>query len=136
MANPLRERHHEDKQARKNVYRTKVGMVNFELWLNSFCMVSKTKRASRHIHLILEKHLMEGLSPAIRYQRPCIGVAVYLSNDDGKLLREHRGVEAVLVIKGAKEVENVEANSKYQDKVEGHTPWSFIRLVSTGFTSR
>ncbi|RWW05717.1 hypothetical protein GW17_00030990 [Ensete ventricosum] len=31
MTNPLRERHHKDKQAKKNVYRTKIGMVEFEL---------------------------------------------------------------------------------------------------------
>ncbi|RRT34495.1 hypothetical protein B296_00008702 [Ensete ventricosum] len=34
MANPLRERHHEDKQAKKNALRTKIGMVEFELRLN------------------------------------------------------------------------------------------------------
>ncbi|RWW51875.1 hypothetical protein BHE74_00041743 [Ensete ventricosum] len=31
MTNPLRERHHEDKQAKKNVWCTKIGMVEFEL---------------------------------------------------------------------------------------------------------
>ena len=34
MASPSRERHHEDEQAGKNAKRTKVGMVEFELWLN------------------------------------------------------------------------------------------------------
>ncbi|RRT60198.1 hypothetical protein B296_00008448 [Ensete ventricosum] len=33
----------------------------------------------------------------------------------------------VLVVKGAKEVENAEANSKYQDKAEGRRPRNFIR---------
>ncbi|RWW34958.1 hypothetical protein GW17_00000241 [Ensete ventricosum] len=41
-----------------------------------------------------------------------------------------------LVVKGAEEVENIEANSKYQDKVEGQKPENFIRSVSTGFSSR
>ncbi|RRT84155.1 hypothetical protein B296_00013620 [Ensete ventricosum] len=35
-----------------------------------------------------------GASPTIRWRRPCIRVAVCLSIDQGKLLREHRGVEA------------------------------------------
>ncbi|RRT66136.1 hypothetical protein B296_00002552 [Ensete ventricosum] len=33
MANPLRERHHEDKQATKNAYCTKIEMAKFELRL-------------------------------------------------------------------------------------------------------
>ncbi|RRT34894.1 hypothetical protein B296_00051089 [Ensete ventricosum] len=41
-----------------------------------------------------------------------------------------------LVVKGAEEVENVEENSKYQDKAEGQKPENFIRPVSTGFSSR
>ncbi|RZR91992.1 hypothetical protein BHM03_00020222 [Ensete ventricosum] len=42
----------------------------------------------------------------------------------------------VLVAKGAEEVENAKANSKYQDRIEGHKPRNFIRPVSTGFSSR
>ncbi|RRT46357.1 hypothetical protein B296_00018124 [Ensete ventricosum] len=34
MTNALRERDHEDKQAKKNVQRIKIGMVEFELWLD------------------------------------------------------------------------------------------------------
>ncbi|RRT80929.1 hypothetical protein B296_00017157, partial [Ensete ventricosum] len=41
-----------------------------------------------------------------------------------------------LVVKGAEEVENAKANSKYQDKTEGQRPENFIRQVSTGFSSR
>ncbi|RRT84161.1 hypothetical protein B296_00013619 [Ensete ventricosum] len=41
-----------------------------------------------------------------------------------------------LVMKGAEEVENAEANSKYQEKAEGQMPRNFIRPVSTGFSSR
>ncbi|RRT62723.1 hypothetical protein B296_00018334 [Ensete ventricosum] len=41
-----------------------------------------------------------------------------------------------LVVKGAEEVENAEANSKYQDRAEGQRPKNFIRLVSTGFSSK
>ncbi|RRT50554.1 hypothetical protein B296_00036259, partial [Ensete ventricosum] len=41
-----------------------------------------------------------------------------------------------LVVKGDKEVENAEANSKYRDRVEGQRPRNFIRPVSTGFSSR
>ncbi|RRT79607.1 hypothetical protein B296_00006623 [Ensete ventricosum] len=36
----------------------------------------------------------------------------------------------VLVAKGAEEVENAKANSKYQDTIEGHRPRNFIRPVS------
>ncbi|RRT38094.1 hypothetical protein B296_00050426, partial [Ensete ventricosum] len=38
-----------------------------------------------------------------------------------------------LVIKGAKEMENAKANSKYQDRAEGQRPRNFIRPVSMGF---
>ncbi|RWV94148.1 hypothetical protein GW17_00043347 [Ensete ventricosum] len=41
-----------------------------------------------------------------------------------------------LVIKGAEEVENAKANSKYQDRVKRQRPRNFIRLVSMGFSSR
>ncbi|RZS03212.1 hypothetical protein BHM03_00033358 [Ensete ventricosum] len=41
-----------------------------------------------------------------------------------------------LVIKGAEEVENAKAKSKYQDRVEGQRPRNFIRPVSMGFSSR
>ncbi|RWW47506.1 hypothetical protein BHE74_00046493, partial [Ensete ventricosum] len=41
-----------------------------------------------------------------------------------------------LVVKGAEEVENIEANSKYQDRAEGQRPRNFIRPVSMGFSSR
>ncbi|RWW12033.1 hypothetical protein GW17_00024317 [Ensete ventricosum] len=47
-------------------------------------------------------------------------IVVCLSIDQG----EHRGVEVgveatmMLVVKGAEEVENIEANSKYQDRAE------------------
>ncbi|RZS04056.1 hypothetical protein BHM03_00034325 [Ensete ventricosum] len=41
-----------------------------------------------------------------------------------------------LVVKGAEEVENAEANSKYQDRAEGHRLRNFIRPVSMGFSSR
>ncbi|RRT69422.1 hypothetical protein B296_00018077 [Ensete ventricosum] len=38
-----------------------------------------------------------------------------------------------LVVKGVKEVENAEENSKYQDKVKGQRPKNFIIPVLTGF---
>ncbi|RZR88547.1 hypothetical protein BHM03_00016154 [Ensete ventricosum] len=41
-----------------------------------------------------------------------------------------------LIMKRAEEVENAEANYKYQDKAEGQRPKNFIRPVSTGFSSR
>ncbi|RRT55612.1 hypothetical protein B296_00017088 [Ensete ventricosum] len=37
---------------------------------------------------------------------------------------------------GAEEVENVKANSKYQDRADGQRPRNFIRLVLMGFSSR
>ncbi|RRT68311.1 hypothetical protein B296_00033727 [Ensete ventricosum] len=40
------------------------------------------------------------------------------------------------IVKGTEEVENVEANSKYQDKAEGQRPRYFIRPMSTGFSIR
>ncbi|RZS02141.1 hypothetical protein BHM03_00032129 [Ensete ventricosum] len=40
-----------------------------------------------------------------------------------------------LVVKRVEEVENTEANSKYQEKAEGQRPRNFIRSVSTGFSS-
>ncbi|RRT33003.1 hypothetical protein B296_00044975 [Ensete ventricosum] len=44
--------------------------------------------------------------------------------------------ERALVVKGVEEVENVEVNSKYQDRTEGQRPRNFIRSVSVGFSSR
>ncbi|RWW54288.1 hypothetical protein BHE74_00039140 [Ensete ventricosum] len=41
-----------------------------------------------------------------------------------------------LVVKGAEEVVNKEANSKYQDKAEGQRPRNFIRPMLMGFSSR
>ncbi|RRT31905.1 hypothetical protein B296_00055429 [Ensete ventricosum] len=41
-----------------------------------------------------------------------------------------------LVVKGAKEVENAKATSKYQDRAEGQMPRNFIRPMSMGFSSR
>ncbi|RRT31884.1 hypothetical protein B296_00059139 [Ensete ventricosum] len=41
-----------------------------------------------------------------------------------------------LVVKVVEEVKNAEANSKYQDRVEGQWPRNFIRLVSMGLSSR
>ncbi|RWW59363.1 hypothetical protein BHE74_00033714 [Ensete ventricosum] len=41
-----------------------------------------------------------------------------------------------LVVKGAEEVENAKANSKYQDRAEGQRPRNFIRPMSMGFSSR
>ncbi|RZR84154.1 hypothetical protein BHM03_00010919 [Ensete ventricosum] len=41
-----------------------------------------------------------------------------------------------LVVKGAEEVKNVKANSKYQHKAEGQRPRNFIRPVSMDFSSR
>ncbi|RRT46590.1 hypothetical protein B296_00005589 [Ensete ventricosum] len=40
-----------------------------------------------------------------------------------------------LVVKGAEEVENAKANSKYQDRSEGQRLRNFIRPVSMGFSS-
>ncbi|RWV77805.1 hypothetical protein GW17_00061323, partial [Ensete ventricosum] len=41
-----------------------------------------------------------------------------------------------LVVKGAKEVENAKANSKYQDRAKGQRPDNFKRPVSTSFSSK
>ncbi|RWW29475.1 hypothetical protein GW17_00005999 [Ensete ventricosum] len=53
---------------------------------------------------------------------------------ESSILCSHGG--RALVVKGAEEVENAWANSKYQDKAEGQRPRNFIRPVSTGFSSR
>ncbi|RRT76219.1 hypothetical protein B296_00004831 [Ensete ventricosum] len=41
-----------------------------------------------------------------------------------------------LIVKGAEEVENAEANSKCQDRAEGQRPRNFIRSMSIGFSLR
>ncbi|RRT49247.1 hypothetical protein B296_00009373 [Ensete ventricosum] len=41
-----------------------------------------------------------------------------------------------LVVKGVEEVENAEANSKYQDRAEGQRPRNFIRPVSIDLSLR
>lgn len=41
-----------------------------------------------------------------------------------------------MVVRWAEEVENAEANSKYQDKAEGQRPKNFVRPVSMDFSSR
>ena len=41
-----------------------------------------------------------------------------------------------MVVKGVEEVENVEANSKYRDKIEGQRLENFVRPVSMGFSSK
>ncbi|RRT32645.1 hypothetical protein B296_00032291 [Ensete ventricosum] len=41
-----------------------------------------------------------------------------------------------LVVKGAEEVENAKANSKYPNKAEGQRSRNFIRPMSMGFSSR
>ncbi|RZS03758.1 hypothetical protein BHM03_00033968 [Ensete ventricosum] len=46
----------------------------------------------------------------------------------------HRG--RALVVKGTEDVENAEANSKYQDKARGQRPRNFIRPMSMGFSLR
>ncbi|RZS01886.1 hypothetical protein BHM03_00031841 [Ensete ventricosum] len=49
MTNPLRKRYHEDKQAKKNMKRTKIRMVEFELRLdvgNQNLTVLKAKRGA------------------------------------------------------------------------------------------
>ncbi|RWV78228.1 hypothetical protein GW17_00060833, partial [Ensete ventricosum] len=46
----------------------------------------------------------------------------------------HRG--RALVVKGAEEVENAKANSKYQDRAERQRPRNFIKSMSMGFSSR
>ncbi|RZS08771.1 hypothetical protein BHM03_00039791 [Ensete ventricosum] len=44
---------------------------------------------------------------------------------ESSILCSHEG--RVLVVKGTKEVENAETNSKYQDKAKGQRPGNFIR---------
>ncbi|RWW80961.1 hypothetical protein BHE74_00010672 [Ensete ventricosum] len=50
------------------------------------------------------------------------------------ILCSHGG--RALVVKGAEEVKNAEANSKYQDRAKGQRPRNFIRSVSMGFSLR
>ncbi|RRT76582.1 hypothetical protein B296_00009858 [Ensete ventricosum] len=50
------------------------------------------------------------------------------------ILCSHGG--RALVVKGAEEVKNAEANSKYQDRAKGQRPRNFIRPVSMGFSLR
>ncbi|RWW36103.1 hypothetical protein BHE74_00058897 [Ensete ventricosum] len=115
MTNPLRERHHEDKQARKKVYRTKVGMAEFELrstlatkvdgaqgkrdawWVFCVCapnLGSDESFGHQHMGAVYHRENRIGTIPTTRWRRPCMRVAICLSIDKGKLLREYRGVEA------------------------------------------
>ncbi|RWV84020.1 hypothetical protein GW17_00054308 [Ensete ventricosum] len=154
----------------------------------------RTKLSKRTFATKEAKKNRIGASPATRWQRPCMRVAVCLSIDQGDLLGGHSGVEAggrkgrgsddessgaqlpkkrtrrckstdsramglaapwyrrggtsvessipcshggrALVVKGAEEVENAKANSKYQDRAEGQRPRNFIRPMSMGFSSR
>ena len=41
-----------------------------------------------------------------------------------------------MVMKGAEEVEQAKANSKYREKAEGQRPRNFVRPVSMSFSSR
>ncbi|RWW28463.1 hypothetical protein GW17_00007062 [Ensete ventricosum] len=91
---------------------------------HSFYMMPKTKGASMHMHFISEKYLMEEL------RRPNLRRTFMESS----ISCSHGG--RVLVVKGAEEVENVEANSKYQDKAEGQRPENFIRPMSMSFSLR
>ncbi|RWW30104.1 hypothetical protein BHE74_00045542 [Ensete ventricosum] len=53
---------------------------------------------------------------------------------ESSILCSHGG--RALVVKRTEEVENAEANSKYQDRAEGQWPRNFIRPVSMDFLSR
>ncbi|RWV92169.1 hypothetical protein GW17_00045479 [Ensete ventricosum] len=44
--------------------------------------------------------------------------------------------ERALVVKGVEKVENIETNSKYQDKAESQRLGNFVRPMSMGFSSR
>ncbi|RZR96644.1 hypothetical protein BHM03_00025698 [Ensete ventricosum] len=101
---------------------------------DSSCMVPKMKRASRHMHLISEMHLMGELRcEAIDSRAMGLTVPWYRrggTSMEASIPCSYGG--RVLVTKGAEEVENAEANSKYQDRVEGQMLRNLIRLVSTG----
>ncbi|RRT69541.1 hypothetical protein B296_00001735 [Ensete ventricosum] len=101
---------------------------------DSSCMVPKIKRASRHMHLISEMHLMGELRYEATDSR-AMGLAVPWYRRGGTSMEASIPCYCggrVLVAKGAEEVENAETNSKYQDRVEGQMLRNFIRLVSTG----
>ncbi|RZR76953.1 hypothetical protein BHM03_00001879 [Ensete ventricosum] len=80
-------------------------------------MVPKTMGASRHMHFVSEMHLTEELRG---------GSSVRASNltSNESLGHQYMGAEfrgqvpMTLVVKGAEEVENAEANFKYQDKAK------------------
>ncbi|RZS22660.1 hypothetical protein BHM03_00055466 [Ensete ventricosum] len=170
MTNPLRERHHEDKQAGKNMLRTKVGMAKFELQLDVIQLMEAklgsedlstgqedaeagvTREWVGESELRRERTKIEDSGgPTMCWQRPhmerlckvtdsrAMGLAApwYCrggTSVESSILCSHGG--RALVVKGAEEVENAWANSKYQDKAEGQRPRNFIRPVSTGFSSR
>ncbi|RWW43610.1 hypothetical protein BHE74_00050707 [Ensete ventricosum] len=74
--------------------------------------------------LIIERYDQSGL------RVDCFSAYIYL-RELGK-----SEDKTTLVVKGAEKVENVEANSKYQNKAKRHRPENFIRLVSMSFLSR
>ncbi|RRT36130.1 hypothetical protein B296_00030381 [Ensete ventricosum] len=206
MINSLRERHHEDKQARKNVLRTKVEMAKFELQLDVIQLteaklgsedlstgqedVETVRGSTPHAEMSREDMIMQ------RYDQELLGAPLWLTTqrqeglwiqrvnvmvpqqrvfrvcnclENTEVLKQvvERGEEMTtspeglsypkskackvtdsramglaapwycrggtsvessipcshggraLVVKGAEEVENAEANSKYQDKQKG-----------------
>ncbi|RRT64287.1 hypothetical protein B296_00014499 [Ensete ventricosum] len=64
-----------------------------------------------------------GASPTTRWRRPCIRVAVCLSIDQGKLLREHRGLE-VGNRKGARKRRRVRRGSAPRAKHRLEKRWT------------
>ncbi|RRT39892.1 hypothetical protein B296_00042490 [Ensete ventricosum] len=88
---------------------------------DSSCIVPKMKGASRHMHLISEKHLTEEIRQ--------LNLRRCKATDSSAMVQQRRDFCGVidpcshggraLVVKGAEKVENPEANSKYQDKAEG-----------------
>ncbi|RWW14401.1 hypothetical protein GW17_00021833 [Ensete ventricosum] len=99
---------------------------------NSSCIVSKTKGALRHMHLISKKYLTEKLRGMIGAagKLDCSSAHIHLRESD-KSEDKAKGETSVessipcshegraLVMKEAEEMENAETNSKYEDKAEG-----------------
>ncbi|RWV80594.1 hypothetical protein BHE74_00004650 [Ensete ventricosum] len=77
---------------------------------------------------------LDYFSAHIHLRDPCKSKDKTETSMDSSIPCSHGGRS--LVMKGAEEMENAEANSKYQDKVEGQRPKNLIRSVSMGFSSR
>ncbi|RZR93610.1 hypothetical protein BHM03_00022134 [Ensete ventricosum] len=112
-------------------------LLRAPLW----CMIGAARELdcfSAHIHL-REPGKSEDKAECKSTDNRAMGLAAPWYHRGGTSVESsipcsHRG--RAMVVKGAKEVENTKANSKYQDRTEGQRLRNFIRPMSMSFSSR